>query len=403
MSHPPDRAPALEGIRVIDLTHFEAGTSATQALAWMGADVIKVEPPGRGEQGRAASREVPGQDSYYFLMLNCNKRSVELNLRTDAGKEILFKLVERADVFVENFAPGTIERLGFGYDELIARNPRLVYAQVKGYGRGSPYERFLSFDSIGQAVGGAVSITGLPGEPPFRCGPTLGDTGTGLHLVIGILGALLQRSHTGAGQRIEVSMQESVINYCRVAYAWQMRERNAARRFGNGFPMPTAPAGVYECAGGGPNDYCSVYSSRAGDEQWQRLLEVIERPDLKDDPRFASVDERAKHPEEINSIVGEWTRKLPKLEVMRRLGEGGVPAGAVFDTLELSEDPYLREKGMFVTVEHPERGPVDVPGWPVQMSASQVPLAPPPLLGQHTDEVLAELGITAPESALQHV
>jgi formyl-CoA transferase len=400
---PSAAGPALDGLRVIDLTHFEAGTSATQALAWMGADVIKVEPPGRGEQGRAASAEIPGKDSYYFLMLNCNKRSVELNLRTDAGKEILFKLVQTADVFVENFGPGTIERLGFGYDELIARNPRLVYAQVKGYGRGSPYEHYLSFDSVGQAVGGAVSITGVPGEPPFRCGPTLGDTGTGLHLVVGILGALLQRERTGAGQRIEVSMQESVINYCRVAYAWQMRDGSPAQRFGNGFAMPTAPAGVYECAGGGPNDYCSVYSSRASDEQWQRLLDVIGRPDLSDDPRFASVDERAKYPDEINEIIGEWTVKLPKLEVMRRLGEAGVPAGAVFDTLELSEDPYLREKGMFVTIEHAERGSVDVPGWPVQMSASHVPVLPPPLLGQHTAEVLAELGITAPEGALERM
>jgi formyl-CoA transferase len=403
MSNTSNGDAALAGIRVIDLTQFEAGTSATQALAWMGADVIKVEPPGRGEQGRAASAEVPGEDSYYFLMLNCNKRSVELNLRTDAGKEILHRLLERADVFVENFAPGAIERLGFAYEELHARYPRLIYAQVKGYGRGSPYERFLSFDSVGQAVGGAVSVTGNPGEPPVRCGPTIGDTGTGLHLAVGILGALLQRERTGSGQRVEVAMQEAVINYCRVSYAWQMRDKRAAPRVGNAFALPAAPAGTYECAGGGPNDYCSVYASRAGDEQWHRLLAVIERPDLIDDPRFATAEERAKYPDEINAIVEDWTRKLPKLEVMERLGEAGVPAGAVFDTMELSEDAYLREKGMFVTIEHPERGPVEVPGWPVQMSDSRVPVQPAPLLGQHSEEILAELGITAPESALERV
>ena len=387
---------ALEGIRVVDLTQFEAGTSATLALAWMGADVIKVEPPGRGEQGRRASAEVPGQDSYYFLMLNCNKRSLTIDLRTESGKEALYKLVESADVFVENFAPGTIERLGFGYDELHGRNPRLIYAQIKGYGRGSPYERFPAFDSIGQAVGGVVSLTGNPDEPPLRAGATLGDTGTGLHMVIGILSALVQRGRTGKGQRVEVAMQEAVINYCRVAYAWQMRYGKAAPRLGNLFTMPTAPSGVYACAGGGPNDYCSVYSSRAGDHQWQRLLDVIDRPDLKDDPRFASVGERAQHVDEINEIVGAWTCTLPKQEVMRRLGEAGVPAGAVFDTSELASDPYLRGKGMFVTVDHPERGPLDIPGWPVQMSESRVPVRSAPLLGEHNEELFAELGISDP-------
>ena len=395
---PPANAAALSGIRVVDLSQFEAGPSATQALAWMGADVIKVEPPGRGEQGRRAFRPGGGPDSHYFMMFNSNKRSIGLNVRTKAGREILGELVDTADVLIENFAPGTIERLGFGYDDLRERNPRLVYVQIKGFGTGSPYERFLSFDTIGQAVGGNMSITGEPDGPPLSAGATIGDSGTGLHAALGILAALIQRERTGVGQRIEVAMQDAVIGLTRVAYGWQLDSGGPVARTGS-TPRP-ALSGTYECAGGGPNDYCYIFAARGDDEEWRRVLRVIDQEDLMDDPRFATPKARVEHLPAMRAILSEWTRSRDKHEVMRMLGSAAVPAGAVFDTLELSTDPYLRERGMFATVEHPQRGTVPVPGWPVRMSASHVPLRRSPLLGEHSVEILEELGITDAGDAL---
>ena len=389
---------ALSGIRVIDLTQFEAGTSCTETLAWLGADVIKVEPPGRGEQGRGASTDKPGLDSYYFLLLNANKRSVTLNLRSERGKELLRRMLEHADVFIENFGPGTIERLGFDYESVRAVNPRIVYAQVKGYGSGSPYAGFLAFDPIGQSVGGALSLTGRPDGPPTKPGPTIGDTGTGLHCAIGILAALYQRQATGEGQRIEVAMQEAVINYCRISYARQGMTGRAAERFGNQSQLGlSAPSDIFPCKGEGPNDYCFIYTSRADNRHWHRLLDTIGHPELKDDPRFASPPERAKHIGEVEVLIAEWTRTRSKREVMETLGRAGVPAGAVFDTDELSSDEYLRRRGMFVTVQHPERGEFTMPGWPVQMSGSHVDVVAAPLLGQHNEEVYEELLGLTPE------
>jgi formyl-CoA transferase len=390
---------ALDGVRVVDLTQFESGTSATQSLAWLGADVIKVEPPGLGEQGRVASAK-PGEDSYYFLLLNCNKRSVTLNLRTDAGRDILERLIRTADVFIENFAPGTIERLGFGYEAVREMNPRLVYAQIKGYGLGSPYERYLAFDPIAQAVGGALSVTGFPEGPPTKPGPMIADTGAGLHMAIGILAALLQRERTGVGQRIEVSMQDAVINFCRIQYTEQLMTDGPGRRHGNRSPMPSAPSGVYPCRGGGPNDYCFLYASRASNVQWHRLADVIGRPELKDDPRFVTSAKRAENVQELDEVLGEWTMSLTKYEVMETLGTAGVPAGAVMDTRELAEDAYLRSRGMFVTVDHPVRGRFTVPGWPVHMSGSHVAVTRSPLLGENNDEIFAELGVSDPGDAV---
>jgi formyl-CoA transferase len=392
---------ALSGVRVIDLTQFEAGPSCTETLAWLGADVIKVEPPGRGEQGRAASTDRPGLDSHYFLLLNANKRSVTLDLRHPEGAALMRRLLRDADVFVENLGPGSVERLGLGYDQVRRLNPRLVYAQVKGFPADGPYGQFLSFDPIGQAVGGAVSLTGEPDGRPTKPGPTIGDTGTGLHCAIGILAALHQRERTGAGQRVEVSMQEAVINYCRIAYTRQALTGRAAERFGNRSQLGvSAPSEVYPCHPGGPNDYVFVYTSRASNEQWHRLLEVVGRPHLRDDPRFETPEDRARHADVVDALISAWTRRRPKGEAMRELGEAGVPAGAVFDTLELSEDPHLRDRGMFVTVQHPERGDFTMPGWPVRMSCSLVPVAPAPLLGQHNREVYGDLlGLAEPELA----
>ena len=390
--------PALAGVRVLDLTQFEAGTSCTETLAWLGAEVIKVEEPSRGDQGRHASSERPGVDSFYFLLLNANKRSITCNLKHPRGAELLRKLVEHADVFIENFGPGVIERLGFGYQQVSQINPRIVYAQIKGFGPGSPYERFLAFDMIAQAVGGAMSTTGEPDGRPLKPGPTIGDTGTGLHTAIGILAALFQRQFTGRGQRIEVAMQEAVINFCRIAYAAQLLWNQPAPRVGNRSVQATnAPSEAYPCKGGGPNDYCYVYTTRAGNHHWERLLRVIGREDLLDDPRFATNRDRFAHRDEVDELLKPWMAERTKREVMETLGSAGIPAGAVFDTDELLNDPFLRKRGMFATVEHAVRGPVTMPGWPVNMSDSHVPLAAAPLLGQDNEQVYGDLLDCSPE------
>jgi len=384
--------PALDGIRVVDLTQFEAGTSCTETLAWLGADVIKVEEPTLGDQGRVASSEQQGVDSYYFLLLNANKRSVTCNLKHPRGRELLCKLLEHADVFIENYGPGVIERLGFGYDEVKRVNPRIVYAQIKGFAPESPYGGFLAFDMIAQSVGGALSTTGESDGRPLKPGPTIGDTGTGLHMAIGILAALLQRQATGRGQRIEVAMQEAVINFCRIAYASQLLWNKPAPRIGNRSVLGTnAPSEAYRCKGGGPNDYCYIYTTRAGNHQWQRLLQVIGGEDLLQDPRFATNRDRFANKDALDEVLMPWIAERTKVEVMQALGQAGVPAGAVFDTSELISDPFLRKRGMFATVDHPVRGKVTIPGWPVKMSDSHVPVASAPLLGQHNADVYGQL------------
>ena len=384
--------PALAGVRVVDLTQFEAGTSCTETLAWLGADVIKVEEPTSGDQGRIASSEQPGVDSFYFLLLNANKRSVTCNLKHPRGKELLCKLIEHADVFIENYGPGVIERLGFGYEEVSRVNPRVIYAQIKGFAAESPYGSYLAFDMIAQSVGGALSITGEPNGRPLKPGATIGDTGTGLHTAIGILAALYQRQTTGRGQRIEVAMQEAVINFSRIAYASQLLWNKPAPRVGNRSVVGTnAPSEAYPCKGGGPNDYCYIYTTRAGNHQWERLLNVIGREDLIGDPRFATNRDRYANNDAVDEAIMPWIAARTKIEVMQALGEAGVPAGAVFDTNELLNDPFLRDRGMFATIDHPVRGPVTIPGWPVHMSDSHVPVTSAPLLGQHTDEIYSEL------------
>lgn len=384
--------PALAGVKVIDLTQFEAGTSCTESLAWLGADVIKVEEPTKGDQGRGASTDKPGIDSYYFLLLNANKRSVTCNLKDERGRALLRKLIEGGDVFIENFGPGVIERLGFGYEEVRKINPRIIYAQVKGFAPEGPYGSFLSFDMIAQSVGGSLSTTGDRDQRPIKPGPTIGDTGTGLHTAIGILAALYQRQLTGRGQRIEVAMQEAVINFCRIAYGAQALWGRAATRNGNRSVLGTsAPSDVYPCKGDGPNDHCFVYTSRAANHQWERLLKVIGREDLLGDPRFASNKDRVANIDAVDALLRPWFAERTKVEVMETLGHAGVPAGAVFDTNELSTDPFLRKRGMFATVDHPTRGEFTMPGWPVKMSDSAVPVTAAPLLGQHNEEVYGEL------------
>lgn len=388
---------ALTGVRIVDLTQFESGPVATETLAWLGADVLKIEEPTRGEQSRGASTDAPGKDSPYFMLLNANKRSVTCNLKHDRGKQLIRDLIARSDVFIENFGPGVIERLGFSYDEVRAINPRIIYVQIKGFAPDGAYASYLSFDMIAQAVGGAMSITGHPDGPPLKSNATIGDTGTGLHTAIGILAALYQRERTGRGQRIEVVMQEVVANFCRIAFASNALFNKAAPRPGNQSVLSsTAPSDAYPCKGGGPNDYCFIYSSRAGSRHWERLLDAIGRPELKDDPRFSTPQARFQNRHAVDEVVSAWTRQHDKYEVTRILGEAGVPVGPVLDTQDLLDDPDMRRRGMMVTVDHPVRGPFNMPGWPVRMSDSQVPITASPLLGADTDAVLQSvLGLDA--------
>ncbi len=401
MNQPPGNSnttTALAGLKVVDLTQYEAGTSCTESLAWLGADVVKIEPQG-GENGRFASTERGGLDSYYFIIMNANKRSVVCDLKSQRGKDILTQLILKADVMIENMTPGGIERLGFGYDVVQKLNPRLIYAQIKGFASDGPYANYLSFDMIAQAVGGAFAITGVQGGPPLRPGPHVGDTGAGLHCLIGILAALNQRHATGLGQRIEVSMQDAVINFNRICFSGQLMLGKPVPRTGNQSSLgAAAPSELYACKPGGPNDYVMIYSTRAGNWHWQRLLKVMGREDLANDPRFASPGARVKHAPDVDALVAEWCAQRTKIEAMETLQQAGVPAGAVLDTQELIEDPHLRKRGMFATVEHPTRGKITIPGWPVKMSASQVPVKCAPLLGEHTEEVLSEwLGLGADE------
>ena len=388
----PGQRPALAGVRVVDLSQFEAGPSCTQTLAWLGAEVIKVEAPGRGEQGRGATSDAAGMDAHFFLILNSNKRSVTCNLKDPRGRELLKRLIEKSDVLVENFAPGTIERLGFGYDEVKKINPRIIYAQIKGFAPEGPYADYLAFDAIAQAAGGSLSITGEPDGRPIKPGLNVADTGAGLHCTIGILAALHQRAATGLGQRVEIAMQDAIINFARIAYAAQAATNRAAPRTGNQSILAgTSPSEVYPCKGGGSSDYVYVYTTRAGNHHWERLLQVIGREDLLKDERFTTPKSRQSNYKQVDAIIAEWTRSRDKREVMKLFGEAGIPASAVFDTMELSLDPTLRKRGTFVEVDHPQRGKFTVPGCVIKLSGSHVPAKAAPLLGADTSAVYGQL------------
>ncbi len=379
----------LAGVRVLDLTQFEAGPSCTEALAWLGAEVVKVENPRHGDPGRNINPP-PGADAHYFLQYNANKKSLTVDLKQPAGLALVQELADRADVFAENFAPGAIERLGLGPEVLRGRNPRLIYAQVKGFGAGSPFENNLAFDMIAQACGGTMSITGEPDGPPLKPGATIGDTGTGMLLAISILGALYRRTRTGAGEHIQVAMQDAMFQYIRGAFATQTRTGAPAHRAGSGSVLSkNPPMGTYPCKGGGPNDYVYVYTSRANPEHWRRLLSVIGREELIGDERYATPDARREREAEVDEMVSAWTRRHDKHEAMRIIGTAGIPAGAVLDTAELLHDPSFAERGIVQTVQHPTAGEYTMPSWPVRFSGRPPTLKPAPLLGEHTDDVLA--------------
>jgi formyl-CoA transferase len=379
----------LDGVRVLDLSQFEAGPSCTEALAWLGAEVVKVENPRLGDPGRTFVYGSPDKDSFYFLIFNANKKSMTIDLKTAEGKKLLLDLAAKADVMVENFAPGAIERLGFDYDTVAKVNPGIIYAQVKGFGTGSPFENNLAFDMIAQACGGIMSISGEREGRPIKPGPTLGDTGTGMLLAISILAALLEKQRTGKGQRLHIAMQDAMLHYIRLAFATQARTggpimRAGAQTVSGGNP----PCGIYPCKGGGPNDYVYVYTSRANPEHWKRLLQLVGREDLIGDARFDTPEARGEREAEVDAIVSTWTQKHTKQEAMRLIGAAGIPAGAVLDTKELAEDASLAARGILQSMQHPKSGAFKMPGWPVRHDGQPPEVKPSPLLGAHTSEVL---------------
>jgi formyl-CoA transferase len=389
-------APALKGIKVLDLTQFEAGPSCTEVLAWLGADVVKVEEPNRGEPGRWGMTDRSDADSHYFIYYNLNKRSVTCNLKSEEGKALLRRMIEKADVVIENMAPGTFARLGFDWPRLSALNPRLIFAQVKGFAPESPQANYLSFDMIAQAMGGTMGVNGHPDQPPVRPGPTIGDTGTGMLCAIGILSALYQRMATGRGQHIQIAMRDAMLNYCRTPMSRQAALKDKQYPRGGNTVPGTAPGGLYKCAPGGLDDWCYIFASRGNGEHWKRLVKAIDREDLLDDPRMVDGPTRAQHREFLDAAITEWTSKRTKDEVTQIIGGAGVPCGAVKTTLELMHDPDLHARGMMQTIEHPLRGPVIVPAWPLRMSDTKVPLKCAPVLGADCEAIYGEwLGCTA--------
>ena len=392
----------LEGIRIVDFTQFEAGPSCTESLAWLGAEVVKIENPRTGDPGRRLQPGKPDNDPWYFHQFNANKKSVTLNLKSPRGLEIVRELLKKADVTIENMAPGTIERLGLGYVEVKKINPGIIYCQVKGFGSGSPYEKCLAFDMIAQAAGGTFSVTGEGDRPPVKPGPSFGDTGTGMLMAISILGALHKRSRTGQGRLLQVAMQDAMLHYMRVPFSRTQLSGQAVMRDGSSRSTPggLTPRALYPCGPGGPNDYVYVFCSRANPEHWQRLLRVIGREDLSGDERYDTQQARSQRGEEVDEIIAAWTRQHTKEEAMRLIGAAGVPAGAVFDTLELMNDPSFAQRGIMQTIDHPTTGKVKMPSWPVRFDGTPPKVKPSPQLGEHVDDVLGSwLGMGAKDLA----
>jgi len=393
---------ALEGIRILDMTHVQSGPTCTQILAWFGADVIKVELPGRGDITRSQLRDKPGVDSLYFTMLNCNKRSITLNTKTKKGKEIFRELIRCCDVLVENFAPGALDRQGFTWEVIQGLNPHIIYASVKGFGPG-PYEDCKVYENVAQCTGGAASTTGFDDGPPLVTGAQIGDSGTGLHLVAGILAALFQREKSGRGQRVTCAMQDAVLNLCRVKLRDQQRlvagpleeyPQYPNGEFGDAVPRSGNASGggqpgwAVRTKGGGPNDYIYIIIQPVG---WEPLMKLCGRPELITDPEWATPEARLPKLDKCFGIIEQWTMTLDKLEVMRRLNEHDVPCGPILDMREIAEERGLRETGTVVEVDHPKRGKFLTVGNPIKLSDSPTEVKRSPLLGEHTGEILRTL------------
>jgi formyl-CoA transferase len=405
---------ALDGIKIIDFTHVQAGPACTQLLAWFGADVIKVERPGSGDVTRAQLRDIPDADALYFTMLNSNKRSLTLDTKTADGKEVLEKLIRVSDVMVENFGPGALDRMGFTWERITELNPKMVLASVKGFSDGHHYDDLKVYENVAQCAGGAASTTGFWDGPPTVSAAALGDSNTGMHLAIGILAALRQRDVTGKGQKVAVSMQDSVVNLCRV----KLRDQQRLDRIGYLEEYPQYPHGSFtdvvprggNAGGGGqpgwvlkckgwetdPNAY--IYFTVQG-HAWAPICDAIGKPEWKTDPAYMTAQARQPHIVEIFATIEEWLSTKTKFEAVDILRKFDIPCAPVLSMKEIAEDPSLRASGTIAEVDHKVRGKYLTVGSPIKFSEMKVEITGSPLLGEHTDEVLTELGYTADKIA----
>jgi formyl-CoA transferase len=396
---------ALKGVRILDMTHVQAGPTCSQLLAWMGADVIKFEPP-QGDATRGQLRDVPNADSLYFTMLNCNKRSITVNMKSAEGKTVFVDLLKQCDIMMENFGPGVLERLGFTWEKIHEINPKIVVGSIKGFGSSGPYADFKAYENVAQAMGGAMSTTGVPEGPPFVTGAQIGDSGTGLHLAIGLLAALHQANRTGQGQYVEVAMMDGVMNLCRVKF----RDHQRLTRGGlSEYSVPTHQGmgatpragndsgggqlgNAIRCKPGGPNDFIYVVVQEAvWDALARRIGPDLGMPDLATDPKFATIGERRKNQAQMWELIGEFALKHTKREFMEILNPLDVPCGPIMSTEDLANDDHVRGREMYVELDHPQRGKWYNVGMPIKLSASPAVIKRSPLLGEHTDEVLKEV------------
>jgi len=405
---------ALEGVRILDFTHVQSGPTCTQLLAWFGADVIKVERAGEGDATRGQLRDIAGVDSLYFTMLNHNKRSITLDTKRPAGKQVLETLIKECDVLVENFAPGALDRMGFGWERIQALNPRMIVASVKGFGPG-PYEHCKVYENVAQCAGGAAATTGFDDGPPLVSGAQIGDSGSGLHLALGIVTALYQRNATGRGQKVLTSMQDAVLNLCRVKLRDQQRlERTgvmeeypqfAGGQFGESVPRAGNASGggqpgwILKCKGweSDPNAYIYFIAQA---QVWAPICTLIGREEWITDPDYATPKARLPRLMSIFATIEEWTKSLTKFDAMAILNKYEIPCGPILSMKEIAEEPSLRATGTIVEVDHPERGPYLTVGNPIKLSDSPTEVLRSPLLGEHTDEVLADLGYSREQIAL---
>jgi formyl-CoA transferase len=396
---------ALDGVRILDFTHVQSGPTCTQLLAWFGADVIKVERPGVGDITRGQLRDVPNADSLYFTMLNHNKRSITIDSKHPEGKAVLEALVKSCDVLVENFAPGALERMGLSFDHIHKLNPRMIVASVKGFGPG-PYEDCKVYENVAQCAGGAASTTGFLDGPPLVTGAQIGDTGTGLHLALGIVCALYQRNRTGRGQKVLAAMQDGVLNLCRVKLRDQQRLKHGPLKeysqFGQNIPFGDATPRAGNDSGGGqpgwilkcngwetdPNAYIYFITQAP---VWEAICDVIGKPEWKSDPDYAKPAARLPRLKRIFDTIEQWTMTKTKFEAMDILNKYDIPCGPILSMKELAEEQSLRKTGTIVEVDHPTRGKYLTVGNPIKMSDSISEVKRSPLLGEHTDEILRDV------------